>query len=106
MLARERAQQLAQADEVGGALGQRGGVRGRRGRARGRLGAVVGGDGVDDEEGGLVPREGDGELVVQDVVLGFEVWGLQGEDAGEGGGGREGGEEGVRAEELGEARGG
>ena len=56
-----------------------------------------------------MPRQGDGELVVQDVVLRFEVGGLQREDVGEGGGrcaAGEGGEEGVRAEELGQARGG
>ena len=52
--------------------------------------------------------DGDGELVAQDVLLGFEVRGLYAEDVGEGGlvvcG--QGGEVGVGGEELGEARGG
>lgn len=70
---------------------------------RGGFGAVVGGDGVDDDESGGVPREHDGELVGEDVVLGLEVWVLEGEDAGEGEGRRGGCEGGVGGEELGEA---
>lgn len=53
--------------------------------------------------------EEDGELIGKDVVLGLEVWGLKGEDLGERGffvTGWKGGEKGVGAEELGEARGG
>lgn len=52
--------------------------------------------------------EEDGELVVQDVVLGLEVRGLDAEDAGEGGllGSGEEGEVGVCAEKLGETGGG
>lgn len=51
--------------------------------------------------------EQDGELVGEDVVLGFEIGGLDAEDAGKGGFGGvgEGGEVEVAAEELGEAGG-
>ena len=52
--------------------------------------------------------EGVRELVEEDVILGFEVGGLEGEDAGEGGGGRGGvvGEGEVCGEDLVEAGGG
>lgn len=73
------------------------------------LGAEVGGDGVDDDEADGVAADGGGELEAEDVVLGFEGGGVEGEDAGEGGrggGGRGGGaEEGVGGEDLGEALG-
>ena len=52
--------------------------------------------------------EQDGELVGEDMILGFEIWGLDAEDTGEGwlAGGGKGGELGVAAEEFGEAGGG
>ena len=59
-----------------------------------------------------MPCQSDGQLVGEDVVLGFEVGRLEREDTGErrrwDGGVRrgDGGEEGVREYQLGEARGG
>ena len=37
------------------------------------LGSVVGSDGIDDDKTDIMALQGDGQLVGQDVVLGFEV---------------------------------
>lgn len=80
--ARQGAQEPAQRHQLG---------RARRDGRAAVLGAVVGGDGIEDDEADGVAGERDGELVGEDVGLGFEVWGGEGEDAGEGGGGWGGG---------------
>lgn len=49
------------------------------------LRAIVGSDGIDDAQPDSVPRKCDGELVGQDVILRFQIGGLQSEDAREGG---------------------
>jgi hypothetical protein len=51
----------------------------------GMFGAEIGSDGVDDDEADVVAFYGYGELVGEDVVLFFEVWDADGEDAGKGG---------------------
>ena len=44
----------------------------------GRLCSVVGGDRIDDNESDVVALNRDGELIVEDVVLGLEVHGIDG----------------------------
>lgn len=75
-------------------------------RAFGHLGAVVGRDAVDDAEADLVPLEGNGELVVKDVILRFEVRRLEGEDLGERRRAGMSGEKWMGAKDLGQAGGG
>ena len=53
--------------------------------ALGPFRTVIRRDGINDAEPHSVAREGDGERVGQDVVLRFQIGGLQSEDAGEGG---------------------
>ncbi len=64
--------------------------------------AKVGRDGVDDAETNVVAGKGNGELVGQDVLLRFEIGGLEGEDFGQRRGRGPNGEERVGAEDLGE----
>ena len=74
MIPRQPSQQRAQLDEMRGSRSQR-----RRVLALGFLGAVVCSDAVDDDEANVVALKGDGQLVGEDVVLGFEVGGLDAE---------------------------
>lgn len=67
--ARQISQERAQTDELGGSSGH----RRRAARSRFEFRAVVGRHGVDDDEADVVPTNGDGQLVAQDVILGFEV---------------------------------
>lgn len=67
---------MTEADEICGALCEGRGVGRGCGGEGGGFRAVVCGDGVDDDEGGGVAGQYDGELVGEDVVLGFEVGGL------------------------------
>lgn len=55
-------------------------VRAIRGAGSLKLGAVVGSDGVDDEEANVVAGEKHGDLILEDVVLGFQVRGYGAED--------------------------
>lgn len=65
-----------------------------------KLGAVVGGDGVEDQQAYAMPANGDGDLVAEDMVLGFEVGRHNADDGIEGWLGLEGCERGMGAEEL------
>lgn len=76
----QRAQMRAQTHELRGTMRERGGRVGLGGFQV--LGTKIGGDGVDDAEGDVVPAQGDGELVGDDVVLGLEILGLDGDDSG------------------------
>jgi hypothetical protein len=40
--------------------------------------SVIGGDGVDNDEPNIVALDRDGELIVEDMVLGLEVHGVDG----------------------------
>lgn len=77
----QRAQKRAEANELGGAVCEGGGRMGNM--ALGPLRAVIRRDGINDAEPDSVAREGDGELVGQDMILRFQIGGLQSEDAGE-----------------------
>lgn len=39
-----------------------------------KFSTVVGGHGVEDDEADFVPGQKHGDLVLEDVILGFEVW--------------------------------
>lgn len=45
---------------------------------RGMFGPEVSCDGIDDHETDIVSRDGHGKLVVQDMVLGLEIHGVDG----------------------------
>lgn len=66
------------------------------------LRAIVCSDGIDDAKPDSVTRKCDRELVGQDMILRFEIGGLQSEDAGEGGRGWMGKEARMRRKKLGQ----
>ena len=73
----------AQANELRGAVG-----KGRRRMIQQMpirtLCAIIRSNGINDAKPNSVTRERDWELVGQNMILRFEIRGLQGEDAGEG----------------------
>lgn len=98
MRPRDLPQQRPELRELIPALGERLGAFPRF--APVEFGAVVGCDAVDYEEPDVVLGDGDGDLVAQDVLLGFDIVDVRALDCGEGG---PVGEEGwVVLEDLGE----
>lgn len=91
----QAAEELAEADELGGALGHRDASARPRSSARlavvvGKLCAVVCGDGVEYHKADVVPNYGNGKLVSQDVVLGLKIGRLDAENTVKGGPGSAG----------------
>jgi hypothetical protein len=70
------------------------------------FGAVIRRDGVNDAESNFVASEGHRELVGQDMLLRFEVWGLKSENPGQGRWRRLSLKGGVRLQKLGQSGGG
>lgn len=77
------AEELAKAYELGGALGHCE-AHARLAIRVAELGAIICGNRVKDHETDVVPGDGNGELVSENVVLCFEVGGLDAEDTVEG----------------------
>ena len=97
------AESSTELEEVGSPGRECGGMR----VTGGDFGAVIGGNGIENHEADGVALESGGELVADDVILGFKVRGPDREDTSQGGRSGctwdRGAEERVLCEELGQA---